>query len=241
MTQQRGVRFLIYNNLSEELRHPVVTFLDDGLAFFALRDEPLENPFNRVCKRLLDLLIALPSIFLLLPIAAIIIRIFQFFQSPGPLLHRQIRAGIQNRRFCLLKFRTMHPGHDQLDRQAKVDDPRIFAAGRLFRRISLDELPQFFNVLRGEMSVVGPRPHLIEHNQAFAELLANYHIRALVKPGMTGLAQVRGFRGEAKTPSDISARLQSDLAYLENWSLLLELSIITRTIWQLIFPPKNAR
>jgi lipopolysaccharide/colanic/teichoic acid biosynthesis glycosyltransferase len=105
----------------------------------------------------------------------------------------------------------------------------------------MDELPQFLNVLRGEMSVVGPRPHLVEHNREFAQLLANYHIRALVKPGMTGLAQVRGFRGEAKTPSDISARLQSDLAYLENWSLLLELSIIARTVWQLIFPPRNAR
>jgi exopolysaccharide biosynthesis polyprenyl glycosylphosphotransferase len=240
-TQRLGVRFLIYNNLSEQLRHPVVTFSDDGLAFFALRDEPLESPFNRICKRLLDLLIALPSVFLVLPIAATVVRIFQFFQSPGPLLHRQIRAGIQNRRFCLLKFRTMHPGHNQLSRQARVDDPRIFAAGRFFRRISLDEVPQFLNVLRGEMSIVGPRPHLVEHNQDFAELLANYHIRALVKPGMTGLAQVRGFRGEAKTPSDISARLQSDLAYLENWSLLLELSIIARTVWQLIFPPKNAR
>ncbi|MBV9272269.1 MAG: exopolysaccharide biosynthesis polyprenyl glycosylphosphotransferase [Verrucomicrobia bacterium] len=240
-TQRLGVRFLIYNNLSEQLRHPVVTFSDDGLAFFALRDEPLENPFNRVCKRLLDLLIALPSIFLVLPVAAIVIRVFQFFQSPGPLFHRQIRAGMQNRRFCLLKFRTMHPGHDQLSRQAKAGDPRVFAAGRLFRRISLDELPQFVNVLRGEMSVVGPRPHLIEHNREFAELLANYHIRSLVKPGMTGLAQVRGLRGEAKTAIDISARLQSDLAYLENWSLLLELSIIARTVWQLIFPPKNAR
>jgi putative colanic acid biosynthesis UDP-glucose lipid carrier transferase len=240
-TQRLGIRFLIYNNLSEQLRHPVVTFSDDGLAFFALRDEPLENPFNRICKRLVDLLIALPSVFLVLPIAAIVIRIFQFLQSPGPLLHRQIRAGIQNRRFCLLKFRTMHPGHDQLTRQAMVGDPRIFAAGRFFRRISLDEVPQFLNVLRGEMSVVGPRPHLLEHNQEFAELLANYHIRALIKPGMTGLAQVRGFRGEARTPSDISARLQSDLAYLENWSLLLELSIIARTVWQLIFPPETAR
>jgi putative colanic acid biosynthesis UDP-glucose lipid carrier transferase len=240
-TQRLGVRFLIYNNLSEQLRHPVVTFSDDGLAFFALRDEPLENPFNRVCKRLVDLLIALPSVFLILPVATIVVRTFQFFQSPGPLLHRQIRAGIQNRRFCMFKFRTMHPDHGQLSQQAKVDDPRIYAAGRFFRRISLDELPQFLNVLRGDMSVVGPRPHLVKHNQEFAELLANYHIRALVKPGMTGLAQVRGFRGEVETPSAISARLQSDLAYLENWSLLLELSIIARTVWQLIFPPRSAR
>jgi lipopolysaccharide/colanic/teichoic acid biosynthesis glycosyltransferase len=97
------------------------------------------------------------------------------------------------------------------------------------------------NVLKGTMSLVGPRPHLVEHNGKFAALLANYHIRAFVKPGMTGLAQVRGFRGEATKLEDIAARLQSDLVYLENWSLILDLSIIARTIWHLFIPPKNAR
>jgi lipopolysaccharide/colanic/teichoic acid biosynthesis glycosyltransferase len=238
--QRHGIRFLIYNNLAEQLRHPVVSFLDDGHAFFALRNEPLENPFNRVCKRLLDLAIALPSVLLVLPIAALLVRVFQVLQSPGPLVHRQIRAGLQNQRFWLLKFRTMHCGHGELSRQATAEDPRVFPAGRLLRKLSVDELPQFINVLRGEMSVVGPRPHLIEHNEEFAEILADYHFRALVKPGLTGLAQVRGFRGETKSPDDIVARLRCDLAYLENWSLLLELSIILRTFWQLIFPPKTA-
>jgi exopolysaccharide biosynthesis polyprenyl glycosylphosphotransferase len=238
--KRHGVRFLIYNNLAEQLRHPVVSFLDDGHAFFALRNEPLENPFNRVCKRLLDLAIAVPSVLLVLPIAAIIVRVFQFLQSPGPLVHRQIRAGLQNQRFWLLKFRTMRCDHGELSRQATAGDPRIYPAGRLFRKLSVDELPQLVNVLRGEMSIVGPRPHLIEHNEKFAEILADYHFRALVKPGLTGLAQVRGFRGETRSPDDIVARLQCDLAYLENWSLLLELSIIFRTFWQLLFPPKTA-
>jgi len=238
--KRHGIRFLIYNNLAEQLRHPVVSFLDDGHAFFALRNEPLENPFNRVCKRVLDLAIAVPSVLLILPVAAIIVRAFQVLQSPGPLVHRQIRAGLQNQRFWLLKFRTMNCNHGALGRQATVDDPRIYPAGRLFRKLSLDELPQLVNVLRGEMSIVGPRPHLIEHNERFAEILADYHFRALVKPGLTGLAQVRGFRGETKSPDDIVGRLQCDLAYLENWSLLLELSIIVRTFRQLLFPPKTA-
>jgi lipopolysaccharide/colanic/teichoic acid biosynthesis glycosyltransferase len=102
-------------------------------------------------------------------------------------------------------------------------------------------MPQFVNVWRGQMSVVGPRPHLIEHNREFAEVLANYHVRSFIKPGITGLAQVRGFRGEARTHEDIAARLQSDLIYIENWSLSLDLSIIARTIGQMIRPPRGAQ
>ena len=125
--------------------------------------------------------------------------------------------------------------------QATAADSRIFSGGHFLRRFSIDEIPQFLNVLKGSMSVVGPRPHLIEHNHKFGELLSDYHIRAFVKPGITGLAQVRGFRGESTTREDIAARLRSDLIYLENWSLILELSIIVRTVWHVLFPPKTAR
>jgi len=169
------------------------------------------------------------------------VKLVQAFQSPGPLLYRQTRAGIQNQKFEILKFRTMHTRNNDEARQAATDDPRIFPAGRFLRRFSIDEIPQFLNVIDGSMSVVGPRPHMVEHNDKFAELLSNYHIRAFVKPGMTGLAQVRGFRGESATREEIAARLQSDLVYLENWSLILDVSIILRTIRHLIFPPKKAR
>jgi len=133
----------------------------------------------------------------------------------------------------------MRPAED-LTRQATAGDARVFPAGRWLRRFSLDEMPQFLNVLRGEMSVVGPRPHLVEHNLHFAEVLSSYPLRTFIKPGITGLAQVRGFRGEARTREDISARLQSDLVYLENWSLSLDLGIILRTLWQMIRPPRTA-
>jgi putative colanic acid biosynthesis UDP-glucose lipid carrier transferase len=239
--QKRGLRLAILSNLEEQLQHSVFSFEDDGLKFFSFHHEPLENPLNRIVKRTLDVAIALPSVLVVLPAAAIFVKIAHCLQSPGPLLHRQTRAGIQNRRFQILKFRTMHLNNQSIATPAKGADARIFPLGRWLRRLSIDEIPQFLNVLSGKMSVVGPRPHLIEHNQAFAELLLNYHIRAFVKPGITGLAQVRGFRGEATTREAIAARLQSDLVYLEKWSLILDFSIILRTCFQFVFPPKTAR
>jgi putative colanic acid biosynthesis UDP-glucose lipid carrier transferase len=236
-----GVRLTILSNLDEQLRHRVLAFEDDGLKFFAFHDEPLENPLNRVLKRALDIVIAIPAVILVLPIAALPIWLLQVFQSPGRLFYRQTRSGLQNRRFEILKFRTMHPNNLEEDKQATIEDPRIFPGGRFLRRFSLDELPQFLNVLTGEMSVVGPRPHLVEHDKKFAELLSEYRIRSFVKPGITGLAQVRGFRGEATTRESIAARLQSDLVYLENWSLILDLTVIVRTVYQIFFPPSTAR
>ncbi|MBV8969913.1 MAG: exopolysaccharide biosynthesis polyprenyl glycosylphosphotransferase [Verrucomicrobia bacterium] len=238
--QKRGLRLAILSNLEEQLQHSVFSFEDDGLKFFAFHHEPLENPLNRIVKRVLDLAIALPCIIIFLPAAAIFVKIAHCLQSPGPLFLRQTRAGIQNRKFEILKFRTMHVSNQSVATSARGGDTRIFPLGQFFRRASIDEIPQFLNVLSGKMSVVGPRPHLIEHNHKFAELLVNYHIRAFVKPGMTGLAQVRGFRGEAITREAIAARLQSDLVYLEKWSLILDFSIILRTCFQVIFPPETA-
>src|SRR5204863_10150494 len=111
---------------------------------------------------------------------------------------------------------------------------------KCFRKLSIDEVPQFWNVLRGAMSIVGPRPHLIEHNQQFSKYLGNYHVRTFVKPGITGLAQVRGFRGEARNSADIENRVACDIEYLENWNLSLECIIIARTFAQLARPPRSA-
>jgi exopolysaccharide biosynthesis polyprenyl glycosylphosphotransferase len=238
---KHGARLVILSNLDEQLHHPVFAFEDDGLKFFAFHLEPLENPFHRVIKRVMDIAIALSATVLVLPLAALVVKILHACQSPGPLLYRQMRSGIQNRKFEILKFRTMHTGNREEAKQATIGDERIFPAGAMLRRFSIDEIPQFLNVLAGSMSIVGPRPHLVEHNDKFAEVLSNYHIRTFVKPGITGLAQVRGFRGEATNREDIAARLQSDLIYLENWSVILDLSIIARTMWHLFMPPKRAR
>ncbi len=237
---QLGVRLMIVSDLEEKLGHPVVHFDDDGLRFVGLREEPLESPFNRGIKRTIDFALALPIMLFLFPPLAVIVWLAQRLQSPGPLFHKQIRAGIQNRRFDIWKFRTMHPENTELARQATSEDERVYPLGKWFRKLSVDEVPQFWNVLRGEMSVVGPRPHLIEHNEQFAQLMANYQVRTFVKPGITGLAQVRGFRGEAQTSKDIQNRVVCDIEYLENWNLTLELGIILRTFAQLFVPPPSA-
>jgi exopolysaccharide biosynthesis polyprenyl glycosylphosphotransferase len=237
---QLGIRLLIVSDLEEKLRHAVTHFEDDGFRFIALREEPLENPLNRFFKRAIDLAIAIPVILFIFPICAVVVWVAQQLQSRGPLFHVQTRAGMQNRQFKIWKFRTMHVSNGDIARQARDDDNRVYPLGRWFRKLSIDEVPQFWNVLRGDMSIVGPRPHLIEHNNQFSRLLANYHVRAFVKPGITGLAQVRGFRGEARNNSDIENRVACDIEYLENWNLSLECGIILRTFAQLIVPPRTA-
>ena len=238
--EKMGIRLLILSNLEELLEHPVVHLEDEGMRFIALREEPLENPLNRFAKRALDLAVALPVVLLILPPVAMVVWIVQRFQSPGSLFFVQKRAGIQNREFLILKFRSMHENNPDEARQASPGDVRVFGFGRWMRKLSIDELPQFINVLKGDMSVTGPRPHLVEHNSQFAQQMTNYHIRTFVKPGITGLAQVRGFRGEARSSEEIARRLASDISYLENWRLALDFSIIMRTALQMIVPPKTA-
>jgi len=134
----------------------------------------------------------------------------------------------------------MNPTNHSSARQASRNDQRVYLFGRWLRRTSLDEFPQFINVLRGEMSVVGPRPHMIVHNRRFAEVMASYRIRAFIKPGITGMAQVNGYRGEARTDAEILERVKLDIAYVENWSLWQDLVIVLKTILQVIFPRDTA-
>ncbi len=237
---QLGVRLFILSDLEERLRHAVTFFEDGGFRFMGLREEPLENPLNRFLKRAIDLTISVPVMIFIFPIVALIVFVAQRLQSPGPLFHVQDRAGMQNRHFKIYKFRTMRTDHHDEARQATSADARVYPLGRWLRKLSLDEVPQFWNVLLGDMSVVGPRPHLIEHNNQFARLMENYHVRAFIKPGITGLAQVRGFRGEARDSSDIENRVSCDIEYLENWNISLECGIILRTFAQLISPPRSA-
>src|SRR5205814_6939221 len=143
-------------------------------------------------KRAIDLAISIPVMLIVFPILTAAVWLAQRLQSAGPLFHVQRRAGMQNRQFEIYKFRTMRPDHDEVARQASHGDDRVYPLGKWFRKLSLDEVPQFWNVLKGEMSIVGPRPHLIEHNQQFSRFMENYHVRTFVKPAITGLAQVHG-------------------------------------------------
>lgn len=178
------------------------------------------------------MLIALP----LLPIIALAIRL----DSPGPILFTQKRRGLNHKIFDVLKFRTMTVMEDGNDvRQVAAEDPRITRVGRVLRRTSLDELPQLWNVLRGEMSLVGPRPHALVHDDEYSEKLEEYAARHQVKPGITGLAQVKGWRGETGTTEKMKARVEHDIQYIKNWSLGLDLKILCQTIGAVI-SGKNA-
>ncbi len=239
-TDRAGVRMIVMNNLSETFRHSLRFYRQFGVDFITLREEPLQDPLNRVFKRAFDISIALFAVAVVLPPLALAVWLIHRNQSPGPLFFRQTRAGIQNRRFEIVKFRTMHFSECPSTEQARETDERVFSLGRLLRKTSIDEIPQFLNVLFGDMSVVGPRPHMLEHNEEFAAIMANYHVRAFVKPGVTGLAQVQGFRGEARTHEDIRKRVACDIDYIERWSLPLDMLIIAKTAFQIVRPPKSA-
>lgn len=238
--EDAGARLFVVHDLQERLGRPIRIFKDDGMAVIALRHEPLECPWNRLIKRAIDVSVALFVAIFLLPISALLVSLIHRIQSPGRLLFRQRRIGLHNEEFWIFKFRTMHAGETSEAQQATNGDERVFPLGRWLRRLSIDELPQFLNVLRGEMSIVGPRPHLSEHDLLFAKSTQAYRVRTFIKPGITGLAQVRGFRGETRTEQAIRARVQSDLHYVENWSPILDWLIIFRTAWQMIRPPQSA-
>jgi exopolysaccharide biosynthesis polyprenyl glycosylphosphotransferase len=236
-----GVRLLILNNLAQILRHNISYFNLHEKEFISLRDEPLEDPINRTIKRMVDILMSLPVVLFVLPPLCLVVKIFQAIQSPGPLFYRQTRAGLNNLPFRIFKFRTMRADKgDDASKQATAGDPRIYPMGRILRKTSLDEIPQFLNVFRGHMSVVGPRPHMIIHNRRFSEVMREYHVRTFAKPGITGLAQTKGYRGEAKSDEDVVERAKWDIKYVEDWSLPLDFWIIFDTMYQVFRPPKTA-
>lgn len=236
-----GCRLLIHNNLTFRLTYPLRVLLQDGYSFLAFQDEPLEDPLNRCIKRGLDIAISIPVVLFVLPPLFAMVWLVQRFQSRGPVFYHQLRSGRAGNSFRIVKIRTMHVSNDSGAQQTSKGDARIYRFGRFLRRTSLDELPQFLNVLAGHMSVVGPRPHYVRHDELFAESVNEYRVRFFVKPGITGLAQSRGFRGEMHTADLINQRTQLDLVYIHNWSVWLDATIIARTIRQVIAPPPGAQ
>ncbi len=235
-----GARVSAVNSLSEAFQHSLRYFHHFGFDFVSLREEPLQDPISRVTKRAFDVVISLPVVLFVLPCLALVVALIHRRHSPGPLFFRQARTGMNHQPFEILKFRTMEVENDDPSRQAEVTDERIFRGARFLRRTSIDEFPQFINVLRGDMSVVGPRPHMLEHDEQFAAVFRSYHVRSYIKPGVTGLAQIRGYRGEARTDEAISQRVECDISYIERWSPILDFLIIMKTVWQVIHPPRSA-
>ena len=206
----------------------------------SLREMPLSNDLNTILKRTFDVIFSLFVIVFLLswitPIIALIIKI----ESRGPVFFKQTRNGIKFREFICYKFRSMIENNDADIQQATKNDKRVTKIGKILRKTSLDELPQFFNVLIGNMSVVGPRPHMIKENERYSKSVDKFMVRHFVKPGITGLAQVKGFRGEVETDEDIINRVKYDIYYLENWSLILDLNIVFLTTINFLTGQKKA-
>lgn len=177
-----------------------------------------------------DKVFAILAIILLSPMLCLIALSIKL-GSPGPILYRQFRYGLDGNEFTILKFRSMYiTDEDDSFRQAKAEDPRITKLGKILRRTSLDELPQLFNVISGDMSIVGPRPHPTSLNEQYRDILSEYMQRHKIKPGITGLAQINGYRGETSTKDAMARRIEFDLTYIQNWSLLLDLKIIASTV-----------
>lgn len=205
-----------------------------------IRPEPLENLMNRVVKRSFDIVFSMMVIVLvfpwLFPILALLIKL----SSPGPVFFVQLRSGRNNNVFPCYKFRSMAVNNDSDKLQAIQGDPRITWIGKVLRRTNMDELPQFINVFLGNMSVVGPRPHMLKHTEDYSKLIDKFMVRHLVKPGITGLAQVNGYRGPTTDKRRMYKRVRYDVWYLENWSFLLDLKIIFLTVYNMFRGEKNA-
>lgn len=201
----------------------------DYIPILTLRNIPLEDSVNMIIKRTFDILFSSIVIVFILswltPIIAILIKL----ESKGPVFFKQSRNGFNYKEFDCYKFRSMTPNKSAHVHQATRGDQRVTKVGKFIRKTSIDELPQFFNVLFGDMSVVGPRPHMVSHTNMYAKKIDKFMVRHFVKPGITGLAQISGFRGEVETDKDIIGRVKYDIFYIENWSLLLDIKIITQT------------
>lgn len=204
------------------------------------RIEPLQSLANRIKKRIFDIVFSLGVILFvfpwLMPIVAILIKM----SSKGPVFFVQERTGLNNESFKCLKFRTMKVNKDSDSKQATKGDSRITRIGAFLRKSNLDELPQFFNVITGSMSVVGPRPHMLKHTEEYSKIIDKFMVRHLCKPGITGWAQVNGYRGETKEPEQMERRVMYDIWYLERWSFFLDLRIIFLTVYNMIKGEENA-
>lgn len=205
-----------------------ITFIE-GIPVIARREEPLRKDSNKLAKRIFDIIFSSFVLLLIFPWIFIFVSVMIKIQSPGPIFFLQERTGLDGKIFKCIKFRSMKVNNDADEIQATKNDPRKFPFGDFMRKTNIDELPQFINVFLGDMSVVGPRPHMLKHTAEYSKLINHFMVRHFAKPGITGLAQVSGFRGETRYIDQMEGRVKKDIEYIENWTFLLDLKIIVKT------------
>ena len=206
-----------------------ITFIE-GIPVIARREEPLRKDSNKLAKRIFDIIFSSFVLLLIFPWIFIFVSVMIKIQSPGPIFFLQERTGLDGKIFKCIKFRSMKVNNDADEIQATKNDPRKFPFGDFMRKTNIDELPQFINVFLGDMSVVGPRPHMLKHTAEYSKLINHFMVRHFAKPGITGLAQVSGFRGETRYIDQMEGRVKKDIEYIENWTFLLDLKIIVKTV-----------
>jgi len=229
------IRFLIVPDFFRFVARSVsMEFMDNSIPVIFLREEPLRKGYNRALKRSFDILFSLTFCVTIFPILFIVLGTAIKLTSKGPIFFKQKRTGEDGIEFNCLKFRTMQVNKEADSVQASKGDSRVTKIGAFMRKTNLDEMPQFINVLKGDMSVVGPRPHMLKHTEIYSQLIDKYMVRHYVKPGITGWAQVTGYRGETKELSEMEGRVRQDIWYIENWTFWLDIRIIFKTIGNMI-------
>lgn len=240
MADQNCIRFRIVPDIGALVKRQVYIDYLNEIPVLSLRREPLDDLGNKIKKRIFDIIVSsLVTVFILswlIPLIGLLIKL----ESKGPIFFRQQRSGQDNKSFWCLKFRSMTVNDNANTVQATRGDARITKIGAFLRRSSLDEFPQFLNVLMGDMSIVGPRPHMLKHTADYSKIIDEYMIRQFLKPGITGWAQVNGFRGETKTLDQMKKRVEYDLWYMENWSMWLDMKIMFLTVFNTIKGEENA-
>lgn len=234
------IRFYTVPFMINEFQRDVSLIEIGNVPIVSLREEPLNQLGNLIFKRLFDIVFSVLFLVLVFPFVLLTVGIIIKFTSPGPIFFKQKRNGKYGKEFICYKFRSMKVNKESDTVQATKNDRRVTKFGEFLRKSSIDELPQFINVLLGDMSVVGPRPHMLKHTQEYGELINKYMVRHFVKPGVTGWAQVTGFRGETKNIADMEGRIKKDIWYIEHWSFVLDLYIIFLTIYNGIKGDKKA-
>ena len=234
------VRFFYVPNLRNYMKRTMNLELLGNVPILYIREEPLSQASNRFIKRTFDIVVSALFLSTLFPFVCLFVTIGTKLTSKGPVFFRQERNGENGKVFKCIKFRSMRVNADADRLQATKDDPRKTKFGNFLRKSSIDELPQFVNVLKGEMSIVGPRPHMLQHTEQYSKLISKYMVRHWIKPGITGWAQVTGYRGETHELSQMEGRVKRDIWYLENWSLLLDIRIIFMTVWNAVRQDEQA-
>lgn len=239
-SEKNMIRFYIIPEFYRNVKKSLVMEVIESIPLLSVRREPLQATYNRVLKRSFDIVFSLGVIVFVFPVLYMIVGIMIKLSSKGPIIFKQRRTGLYGHEFECYKFRTMRVNVEADEKQAEKNDPRTTKVGNFLRRTNLDEFPQFFNVLYGDMSVVGPRPHMLKHTELYSAIIDKYMVRHLAKPGVTGWAQVTGYRGETKTLEQMEGRVRRDVWYIENWSFFLDLKIIVVTVINMFKGEKNA-